>query len=198
MGSFSQITIAEINKIINSKKYVFNKIEFERGLGIIGDAFYITLNSSNSIMVIRSFVNTRVIKNGKIILRYHDLFLRPDWKPLTRKEYRKQNDIELSLLYSELNVFNTETINSVMRLLNIKKNGDLTVLLSRGIRIESINDLDLRKNKRKLFELVFLEGDIAEAFKIVETKEGINIFKVNISKVVMPKDNLGYRFLLKD
>ena len=109
MGHLPQIKMTFLNDYLQKKSLRFDRLEFDRGLGIIEDAFFLTLKTDDNELEIVIGINTnlRCLRKGSVILRYMDLFLRHDGKKMTRREYRSQTDIEKSLLHGELCCINS-------------------------------------------------------------------------------------------
>lgn len=111
-----KITFSLLNDILSRHKYYFHNLEFERGLGIIDDAFLLTLKSidSSKVIALKIFTNLRCFYKGKVILRYHDLFLDQQMKKMTIKMYESQKEIEKSLLQLELDEINSYFANKII------------------------------------------------------------------------------------
>lgn len=196
MGNVRQVRYAQINSLFRQKDYAFKSLEFERGLGIVDDAFYLTLESDEGDVVIKVITNLRCVKNGKTLLRYHDLFIKKDGKEITKREFRSQLEIEKTALKDNLELVNRLFSSKHIGKISFSHYGDLKVSLPKVGSIIANDNLDVSKGGRRLYELLFLNR--AEPFGVVvsEYKRGTLAFVTEDFRVFPEKGKIGIRFIV--
>jgi len=200
MGRLSQITTASLNDYLQKKPLRFDRLEFDRGLGIIEDAFFLTLKTDDNELEIVIGINTnlRCLRRGSVILRYMDLFLRHDGKKMTKREYRSQIDIEKSLLHDELNSINSILEGKYATKICFSSDGDFRISFGRYGSINAIDDLDIRQNKRRLYEIAFVGAAGPSGIIILEKGKQIIAIEAGKCELFPRKDDSGLRFLLSE
>ncbi len=195
MGSFSQVSVAYLNGLFKQKELIFKRMEFERGLGIVNDAFYLTLESNNGTAFIKINTNVRAISRGRVILRYHDLFLKSDGKRISKSEYRSQKEIEKTALFANLNLLNDHFVGRRIKAVTFSRFGDLRISLTDTDFIVSNDDLDISKRGRCLYEIVFI--DFTEDFGIVlsERERTITVKKLKHSRFFLRMSGAAFVLL---
>lgn len=185
-----------INGVLGKKEYRFKRLEFERGLGIVDDAFYLTFDSDSGAIVVKIITNLRLLKGGKTMVRYHDLFLKRDGKKISKKEYLSQRGIERTLLQTELDEANRLFFGERIERILFSAYGDMRVSLPNGASIIANDDLDVGKNGRRLYEILFL--DTAKPFGVIasEHQKAIKITRKRKFTIFPEKDGCGLRFIL--
>ena len=189
------MTTNSLNALFRKNEYQFQRLEFERGLGIVDDAFYLTLKSRDCIAVVKIVTNLRCVKRGKTLLRYNDLFLDKAGKEISKKEFRSQTGIEKTLLQTNLeyvnNAFSGKSINKI----SLSSYGDLKVTLSGG-SIIACDDVDVRKDGRHLIDVLLLENSDPCVIVVSDYRKSIRIAKTKDVIIYPEKDGCGLRFLL--
>ena len=195
MGSIQQITTAYLNDIFNQKGYHFELLEFERGLGIVDDAFYLTLKSDDEFAIVKISTNLRCIKKGKVTLSYNDLFINTLGKKMSKKEYQSQREIEKSALQTSLKTINLFFHGKPVKMVDFSSYGDLKIKLLGGGLIIANDNLDYGKAKRQLYSILFLDKLEPFVITILECAKEIKIIKTTDFILFPEKDNCGFRFI---
>ena len=199
MGSIQQIKIKELNSFLEEQDYKLVQIEFERGLGIVDDAFYFTIESESNTVIIKIITNLRCKKNGVVILRYHDLFLSSEGKQLSKRVYQSQKLIELTMLNRELELFNEHYHCERIKKIVFSRNGDLQIRIEKNGLIEAIDDLDISKNGRLLYSVLLIKkisNDLV-LFNVSEKNKGIVVETTKDCEIYQQKFQRGIRFFSK-
>lgn len=197
MGIVSQVNEVFLKKQQAGKRFYLERFEFERGLGIIEDAFLVTIKSDECLVIFQIFTNLRFVKRNTILLRYQDLLLKPNWKPITKKEYRLQKEIEDTLLSEEIETIEKKIKGKEIKSIRFTEYGDLYISFGNNGSIQAFDDLDIRKGCRELYELLIAEKDDMEGFSIQERKGKLILRQTKECKLIPEKNNIGQRFLLK-
>lgn len=114
-----------------------------RGLGIIPSRFELEILKGNIIYIIETEINFRIIYKNSLLVCFDDLFLDNNYKEISLKKYRTQEDIEKTLLFKNLNSATNKIINKKIKNILIKKYGDVEIILSNFCKIQIINDTHL-------------------------------------------------------
>lgn len=194
-------TISQINKeYLKNHQFIFKRIEFERGLGIIDDAFFIEIESQNISLIIRITTNLRIVNKNEILLKYHDLFLTKDGNPISKRVYQSQKAIEKTLLGKEIDIVNKILSKEIITKIVFSELGDLEIILNNDIKVQAFDDLDIDSGQRDLYEILVIKNRNKEMFgiRITKSQKQIMVTRANILKIYDEKDGIGKQFILKD
>lgn len=196
MGIISQINFSFLNTLFKEKEFRFNKLEFERELGIVDDAFYLTLETDGGPVVIKIVTNLRCVRHGRVVLRYHDLFINAAGKKISKSEYRSQKEIKKTALQTNLDLVNDLFSKKPVKAIAFSQYGDLRISLSNTEFIIANDNLDISKSGRRLYEVLFL--NFVEPFGIIvsEHKRMAKVIKVTTCTLFPEKNECGLRFIL--
>ena len=197
MGIVSQVNEVFLKAKQTGKPFYLENFEFERGLGIIEDAFLVTIKSEDCLVIFQIFTNLRFIKNNSILLRYQDLFLKKNWKPITKKEYRAQKEIESTLLSDRLELVNEKYIGKEVKSIKLTDYGDLYISFGSSGCIQAFDDLDVRNGCRELYELIVVKNNEMTGFSLQEKKGKLILKETKECELIPERKNVGKRFLLK-
>ncbi len=197
MGIVSQVNEIFLKKQQTGKSFYLERFEFERGLGIIEDAFLVTIKSEGCFVIFQIFTNLRFVRRNTILLRYEDLFLKPNWKPITKKEYRSQKEIENTMLSKEIELIEKKYKGKEIKSIRFTEFGDLHISFGNNGSIQAFDDLDIRIGCRELYELLVVENNDMEGFSIQEKRGKLILRETKECKLIPEKNNIGQRFLLK-
>lgn len=168
-----------LSKYVKSSRVV--SVSFERGYGIVPARFELCINKSEKEYRLDIESNFRVLKDGKSILSFDDMFLDKCGHEFSVEEYQSQRDIEKSLLSCTLsNLIDLCAGKRIARVL-ISKCGDITLLIRPKIEMQIIND------SHNVDAVLFRLRDLQKT-KIYITKNGKKeellptIFEVKSSK----------------
>lgn len=115
-------------------------LSFERGYGIVPARFYLHINRFGKEYRLEIETNFRVLKNGKSILNFDDMFLNKDGHEFSIEEYQSQISIEKSLLSCNLSDFNLYCSKKKIYRVLISTCGDITLFIRPKIELQIIND----------------------------------------------------------
>ena len=147
-------------------------LSFERGYGIVPARFYLHINRLGKEYRLEVESNFRVLKNGKSILNFDDMFLNKDGHELSIEEY---------LLSYNLCDFNLFCKRKKIYRVFISTCGDITLFIRPKIELQIIND------SHNVDDVLIRLKDCQKA-KIFTTNKGIEkrllstIFEVRSSK----------------
>ncbi len=127
-----------LSKYIKSS-YV-GSVSFERGYGIVPARFELCINKSGKEYRLDIESNFRVLKNGKSILNFDDMFLDKCGHEFSVEEYQSQRGIEKSLLSNNLSNLKDFCAGKRIDRVLISKCGDITFLIRPKIEMQIIND----------------------------------------------------------
>ena len=115
-------------------------LSFERGYGIVPARFNLHINKLGKEYRLEIGSNFRVLKNGRSILDFDDMFLNKDGHEFSIEEYQSQKDIEKSLL--SCNICNVNSLCSGKKIyrVSISACGDITLFIQPKIELQIIND----------------------------------------------------------
>lgn len=169
----------KIKNIFNYiKKSKFLKLDFIRGLGLVVDKFELLLQENNKKILIEISTGLRIKTFNKILLSYSDLYLDKKHKLIEPKNFRKQIDIEKTLLCLELENINTILKNAKVQNFKINLLGDLTIYFSNGIIIECFNDVTLFSMDSSLYNIILKQNENILLYNIFFDKNSL-IYKKN-------------------
>ena len=146
-------------------------ISFVRGYGIVEDYFVLIFENPMIRYRIEVETNFRIVDRSRVLLVFNDLYLDEYRREISVRRYRKQQNIEKTLLFQNLKLVNERlrgacVINSV-----VLQYGDVIISTDFGVNIEITNDTHL---------------DDATLYRIYKTKKDDTLRKV----VIVKKDEL--------
>ena len=130
------------------KKYISNYLchaiithtSFERGYGIVPARFILSINRFGKDYLLEIESNFRILKNGKSILVFDDMFLDRCCHELSIEEYQSQREIEKSLLFQNLCNFNSICSHKRINRVSISRCGDIKLFVQHNIELQILND----------------------------------------------------------
>ena len=196
MVNVRETNISRLNDLFSQKLFCFKRLEFERGLGIVDDAFYLTIESGSIVVVIKIFTYLRCIENGNTVARYCDLFLTTSGKRISKRSFRTQRDIEKTALQANLNLVNKLFNHKEIRSIKFSSYGDLRITFSASDFIVTNDNFDVRKQGRRLYEILF--NDPAKPYAIIVSESGkvIKASKKTKLELFPESDGYGLRFIV--
>ena len=132
----------DLKSILSSyvKSAYVMSLSFERGYGLVPARFYLHINRLGKEYRLEIESNFRVLKNGKSILCFDDMFLNIDGHEFSIEEYQSQKGIEKSLLSCNICNFNVVCSRKKIHRVLISTCGDITLFIRPKIELQIIND----------------------------------------------------------
>ena len=120
-----------------------SEISFVRGYGIVEDYFVLIFENSMVRYRIEVETNFRIVDCSRVLLVFNDLYLDADRREISVKRYRKQQNIEKTLLSQNLKLVNERLHESCVINSAVFQYGDVIIYTDSGINIEITNDTHL-------------------------------------------------------
>lgn len=118
-------------------------IQIVRGLGIVPTRLEIEIYQNDVFYLIEAEVNFRILYKSTHVASFDDLFLNKKFEEMTISQYRKQKNLENSLLVLRINQYLDKIVGKKIKKVKISKYGDFVIILSNGLKFQLINDTHL-------------------------------------------------------
>lgn len=190
------MSLSRLNDLFSKNDCRFKSLEFERGLGIVEDAFYLTVELGGQPIITKIVTNLRCIRKDNTMVRYSDLFLTTSGKKISKREFRSQRDIEKTALKANLDLFNNIFGDKFIRSFKFSPCGDFKVSFSSSEFIVANDDLDVSKRGRHLYEILFVDSIKPYVVVVSECGRTIKVSKKTKVELYPEQDGHGMRFII--
>lgn len=118
-------------------------IQVIRGLGIIPTRLEIDVCDEKEYLIIEVESNFRILDRTTCLVCFDDLYLDSKRKELTPQKFRKQNGVENTLIFFNINQNYRRIVNKKIKKIKTSSFGDVDLYLSNRVKIQIINDTHL-------------------------------------------------------
>lgn len=112
---------------------ICKKITCERGFGIVNDFFVIVILLGEKMYTIEVESNLRIIEKKRVLTNFNDIYLNEKGQKMSVTMYRKQNNIEKTLLQKKIDYLNLKYKNLIIKKISLNHLGDIKIYLSREL-----------------------------------------------------------------